>query len=177
MGKKKLHDLSVDIGPAVKVTFLKVAYVTGEKDYNKWYRLDIIFEDSQGRQIVKRLMEPSKDFDYKREYAGALRQLLNTFQKGAWEKIKRSKTFDEFYTRYIESINNHKGKECHIKTLPITHPVERDFVTAELAAEYISLKPMSYTPLEENQADDYYTPKSLPIDNKMPRLNDFSNHF
>jgi hypothetical protein len=171
---KELHNNSVGIGPAIKATFEKVSYVTGESGFDKWYRLDIWFRDQQGNHIIKALFEPNaKDYDFKREYAYTLRLLLNTLDnKKAWESIPRGKTFNDFYTYYIDKIDKHKGKECYIKTLPITHPTEPKFVTANLATDFISLKPMVYTSLEKNQAEEYISKPHTPT-----ITGDFSKHF
>lgn len=158
MNNKKLSDLSVDIGPAVKVTFNKVSYEEGETNYTKWYRLSVQFTDGQGRTLTKRFFEPSsKDYNYSREFAYFFKQLLDNFSPGVWDKIKRPKSFVGFYTEYIEKINKHKGKTCYIKTVPVKNPSDPKEYVADLAYEYISNKPMKYTVLELNQAEDFFT--------------------
>lgn len=176
----------MDIGPSVKVKFEKVSYRQGERDFKKWFCLDIVFTDSQDRQLIKRLFEPSKDYEYRREYAYILRQLINVFEDGAWENIPRARTFPDFYTSYLKLVSKYKDKDCYIKTLPITHPVETEFVTADLSQEFISLKPMAYNTLEENQAEGYFVAKQK-LENPMnkldtsviqrPSYSDFNNHF
>lgn len=171
---KKLSEYSVDIGASIEAIFEKVSFQTGESDHKKWYRLDIIFKDKQGRQIIKRLFEPNdRDHDYKRAYAYCLKQLLENFEKGAWNEIPRAKTYTDFYTSYISKLSKHKGKNVFIKTLPIKNPTKPDEYMADLAIDYISNKPMTYTVLEENQAEDFISVKPSAVKG----VGDFNNHF
>ena len=158
--KKELDSQSIDIGDNIPVVFNKIMFEQGKRDGVPWRALRLEFKANDGRFFNKKLFEPNSPIA-RNEYAYILSEVLDTLTgEDTWNNIPRQHTWENFYTVYIQYLRNYYGTKVYLKTLPTKSYMDPKLVVADIPTRgFISKKAsLSYSVIEESQAQDFYTP-------------------